>query len=70
MLKNSYSVKHPFRATMVGNQDHSRIFKLGETVSCDIDQLSDPITFEANLLQFKAPRIEFAKAPGWAGYAH
>jgi len=66
-MKNSYFVKHPFRATMVGNQDHSRIFKLGEMIWCDIDQLSDPITFEVDLVQFKAPRIEFAKALGYAG---
>jgi hypothetical protein len=66
MMKNSYFVKNPFRATMIGNEDHSRTFKLGETVWCDIDQLSDPITFEVDLVQFKVPRIEFAKAL-WLG---
>jgi hypothetical protein len=65
MMKNSYSVKHPLRATMIGNEDGTRIFKLGDTVWFDTDQLSDPVTFEANLVQFKASRIELARALGW-----
>ena len=46
---------------MVGNQDHSRIFKPDETVWCEAEQISDPVTFEADLVQFEAALIEFAK---------
>ena len=60
-MKRQYDVKHPFRATMVGNRDRSRIFKPNEIVWCDADQLSDPITFEADLVQFEVGRIEFVK---------
>jgi hypothetical protein len=60
-MKRTFVVKHPVRATIVGNKGHTRIFHPGETVWCDVDQISDPVTFESDLVQFKADRIEFAK---------
>ena len=66
-MKRLYAVKHPFRGTMVGNQDHSRIFKPDETVWCEAEQISDPVTFEADLVQFEAARIEFVKSVQPAG---
>lgn len=60
-MKRTFIVKHLFHATMVENKDHTRTFWPGETVSCDADQMSDSVIFEADLVQFEAALIEFAK---------
>jgi hypothetical protein len=60
-VKRTFIVKHLFHATMLENKDHTRTFRPGETVSCDADQMSDWVIFEADLVQFEAALIEFAK---------
>jgi len=45
-MKRTFIVQHPFRATMIGNKDHTRTFRPGEMVWCDVDQMSDPVNFE------------------------
>jgi hypothetical protein len=62
MMKRTFIVKHPVRATMIGNKDHTRTFRPGEMVSCDVDQSSDLVNFEVDFVQFEAARIEFAKS--------
>jgi len=61
-MKRTFIVKHPFRATMIGNKDHTRTFRPREMVWCDVDQRSGPVKFEVGLVQFEAARIEFAKS--------
>jgi hypothetical protein len=66
-VKRTFVIKHPFQATIVGNKDHTRIFRPGETVWCDVDQMCDPVIFEKDLVQFEAARIKFAhnvESPG------
>jgi hypothetical protein len=60
-MKRTFVVKHPFQATMMENKDHTRTFHPGQTVWCDADQMSDSVIFEADLVQFEAALIKFAK---------
>jgi hypothetical protein len=60
-VKRTFIVKHPLQATMMENKDHTRTFQPGETVWCDADQTSGSVIFEADLVQFEAALIEFAK---------
>jgi hypothetical protein len=60
-MKRTFVVKHQFRATIVGKKDDTRIFHPGETVFCDADQVSDPVTFESDLVPFETALVEFAK---------
>ena len=61
-MKRTFVVKHPFQATMVESKDHVRTFQPGETVWCNTDQMSGSVIFEADLVQFEAGVVEFAKS--------
>jgi len=60
-MKRTFVVKHQFQAALVGKKDDTRIFHPGETVCCETDQVSDPVTFESDLVPFETPLVEFAK---------
>jgi len=47
---------------MFGKPDEPRIFKANEPVWWDEEQLSDPVVFQADLVQFEANRTAFLKS--------
>jgi hypothetical protein len=61
-MKRIFVVKHRFKATIRGNPDGNRIFKPKESVWWDPEDLSDPVVFEVDRVQFEADRAEFIKS--------
>ena len=61
-MKRIFLVKHGFKATVCGNPDDGRIFKPKERIWWDPEQLSDPVVFRADKVQFEAHRREFIKS--------
>jgi hypothetical protein len=61
-VKRTFVVKHPFRAAIAENKDQTRTFQPGETLQCEVDQISDSVIFEADLVQFEVGLVEFAKS--------
>jgi hypothetical protein len=61
-VKRTFVVKHPFQGTRVENKDHTRTFEPGETLQCEVNQMSDSVIFEVDLVQFKVGLAELAKS--------
>lgn len=61
-MKRLFLVNRSFKATVRGKPDDGRIFKPKERIWWDPEQLSDPVVFRADKVQFEADRGKFIKS--------
>ena len=64
-MERNYKLKHPLTPTMDYNTVGSRTFQPGDIVSCDEEELSDPVVFKVGkTFHWKAARSEFLRSIG------